>query len=430
MDCRILREITIKSDGHICCDDSNGYDINLGLISEKNGWNIRKVLDGPIYRHVRDAFDRGEAPWGDTCKGCDLFHNVGQPVDTLSSKISLRIEPTLACDLRCAFCKRQREANSRSGDWDLSLDKLRSFLKSCKSNRIDIEMVSYLGWGEPLNHQKFPEMVHLVRELNPTALQEVTTIANAEFAVAIGDAPIDRIIISCDGVAQPSYEKYRVNGNIERVFEFMRQSARRKSDHTKIIWKYILFQHNDSDEDVSWAQRFAEECALDEIHFILTNTKNGSRRFTLENIQDFPMISKIARVLPAAALQRVEASFVERVFNRSLNSAHTVGYVDTLVRTNGGMLACDGWVMHPSGGHVYCILARLNDGKYAEVTRQTRIDVRDNVPGAISGDCGFSILIPYPESACGVTLSILVFADQQREPAEFQFSVGGAPKTG
>jgi hypothetical protein len=88
MDCRILRQVTLKADGHLGCDDSAGYNINLGHVLPRRGWRLRDVLNGPIYSHVRSSFKAGKIPWPGMCESCDLFSNGGSPVDNLEERLS------------------------------------------------------------------------------------------------------------------------------------------------------------------------------------------------------------------------------------------------------------------------------------------------------------------------------------------------------
>lgn len=396
MDCRILRELTVKSDGHICCDDSNGYDINLGFISEKRGWSLRKVIEGPIYNHVRTSFKNGVAPWGETCKGCDLYHSGGNPVDTLNKKISLRIEPTLACDLACAFCKRRREVSVRTGDWHLSLEKFKALINNCTSLNIEIDLISYLGWGEPLNHPNFKELVSIARTLAPKTIQEVTTVANSNFEESVGNSEIDYIIISCDGITQEKYQKYRINGKLSMVFDFIKDSRLCKNINTKIIWKYILFEHNDDTADINFVQNFADENEINEVHFILTNTKNRSKKFTIENIADFPLTSNRARIVPAAALQRIVKSHTETMSNLELRSGKLTGYIDVLHITNSDMIICQGWAMSSSGQPIHSLKASVDGKSYLNAVSigEARPDVREHVSGAQGLNFGFTVQIP------------------------------------
>jgi organic radical activating enzyme len=424
-----LREITIKSDGQLCCGEGLGYGINLGAIPEKNGWSIRNILNSPIYRHIRDSFQQGTPPWKDNCIKCELFHSsASNPVDTLDSEISLRIEPTLDCNLSCAFCNRKKEVKTRGGDWHLSLYKLKNLLHSCKHNSINIIEVSYIGWGEPLNHPNFRALVELVADNFPEAYQEVTTVAQADFVTKIGNAPLDKIIISCDGVSQQAYEKYRVRGDLEKVFRFMMDAAYHKNAKTQITWKYILFEHNDSIEEIEAAQKLADEFSINDLLFIVTNTNNCSKKYTLENLADFPIKSAKTRVLPCAALQRVDMSYVSKSEDLNLSSDLTEGYLDKIYKINSGHLVCEGWAIGKMGLALISLKGKIDDGSYVACTSlsEKRKDVKAELLGSINSNVGFVLYLPYPKYRLGhmnkITLQLMVI--EHSAPVEFEFVIG------
>lgn len=398
MDCRILREISLKSDGHIHCDDSNGYTIHLGQVGESSNWNVRQVLEGPIYQHIRTSFFNGMPPWGDTCRGCDLFNIGGTPEDTLSKSIKIRIEPTLDCDLACAYCKRKREARIREGDWHLSLKRFNQLLNSCQKNNIDVNYLSYLGWGEPLNHPEFGQLVLSGKQYYPEMYQEVTTVAQQDFRSTLANIPIDLITISCDGVTQEPYERYRRHGVIDNVFEFMADSKKYKSENTKVIWKYIVFDHNDTDEELLKAQELADFYDIDELHFVLTNTDNGSKRFFTHNLHEFPLSSKKARLINAAALQKIKHDLSDNINRRSLNRGSLKGWIDKLVITNGNLLVCEGWLFDKKA-ELSDLEIRINSQRSykAMSIKEERIDVSEHFCNKISKDCGFVVQLPISE---------------------------------
>jgi hypothetical protein len=116
MDCRVLRHLMLKSDGNLACDDSAGYQINITQVSTLPIWDFKSVLTSPIYAHIRRSFAQGQVPWPGVCENCDLFSPAAAPTDSLDTRISLQIEPTLACALKCPSCNRTRETRLRDPD--------------------------------------------------------------------------------------------------------------------------------------------------------------------------------------------------------------------------------------------------------------------------------------------------------------------------
>jgi len=62
-----------------------------------------------------------------------------------------------------------------------------------------------------------------------------------------------------------------------------RDAAARK---LRICWRYILFSHNDSIEEIEHAQRLADGLGLDEMMFVLTHTWNRSTKYTTQEQLD------------------------------------------------------------------------------------------------------------------------------------------------
>jgi organic radical activating enzyme len=398
MDCRVLRQIMLKADGHLCCDDSNGYFVNLGEVSTAKAWNIRHVLDGGIYAHVRRSFAAGTVPWPGICETCDLFSAGGTPRDTLGSRLRLMIEPTLACHLQCPGCKRGQEAARRAGQWTLGPAVLDALLASLQANRIDLEEVHYLGWGEPLLHPQFATLTRQVRERFPNAVQEVTTSGNADSTACLDGAAVDRVVFSADGARQDSYERYRKKGSLETAVSLMR-AARQSCPDAFLEWKYIVFEFNDTDEQLLAAQHLADEIGLDSILFILTNSKWQSTRFTPENIRDFPRISARCSVSPAAALLKTTAvAKISPGRNGLGDKAHATFYLDSARLTESGLLMMEGWAATSLGTRVQAI--RCFDGEVLlgqTTTVHRRVDVIQIRPSMSFATSGYLFRIPVDE---------------------------------
>jgi hypothetical protein len=386
----------LKSDGNLVCDDSNGYFINLGQVSTARAWDISQVLTGGVYAHVRRSFQEGRTPWPSICETCDLFSKTGIPRDTLDARLNLMVEPTLSCRLACPTCKRVQEANRRAGSWDLDPELFATLLRSCEKQRIAVEEINYLGWGEPLLHGSFDRLTRIAREHAASAIQEVTTTGNLAFHDGLRAAQLDRIVISCDGVRQENYEKFRRRGHLETVFQFMRDARSHITATPHIEWKYIVFDHNDSDEEIAKVQLLAEDFGVDSILFILTNSKQRSRRFSVENIGDFPIRSKIASVLPAAALMKTSWTGTVVAEASSLGEGRFASlYLDRCFITESNVAVLEGWSLSSDLTYVESIdLIVGNQVRSSVRTLHRRADVRAAREGAQGPDCGFMIRFP------------------------------------
>jgi hypothetical protein len=410
----------LKSDGHICCDDSVGYGINLGHVSLAPGWRLRDVFNGPIYRHVRSSFKSGRVPWPGVCEGCDLFSDGAQPVDTLGRRIELFVEPTLACNISCACCLRKQIISKGRNTHSLDPAILSRFISSCRSENIAVDQVHYIGWGEPLLHGDFRALFDIVKEGAPSASQIVTTAGNVDFGSTVGDAALDRLVVSCDGSRQEAYERYRRGGDFETVVRFMRDFRRTGNRDIFLEWKYILFEFNDSDEDILLAQDIAEDIGVDSLLFIITNSKWHSTRFTVNSTQAIPLRSPIASVSPAAAMCAVAVECKE--FRPNALQRKGFGFIDKCEVSVGKFLTVEGWAFD-IGGRYADQLELIIDGETRAKTRTNlrRIDVTEVYRLSEGVRCGFYFRIPVDSKA--LPDSVVVKITGATEPC---FLGGGA----
>jgi MoaA/NifB/PqqE/SkfB family radical SAM enzyme len=96
-------------------------------------------------------------------------------------------------------------------------------------------------------------------------------IRNLEQARAVVDSGLDEIIVSLDGVDQETYERYRVGGKIERVFEGTRLLVQAREEagvhHPLINLQFIVMKHNE--KDLAEAERIAGELLTPKDKFLL-----------------------------------------------------------------------------------------------------------------------------------------------------------------
>jgi len=409
MDCRILRMLTLKANGHLVCDDSSGYGLLLGEVSANPGWNIRQVIDGPVYAHVRRSFAEGRPPWPGVCEGCHTFSPGGVALDSLGSRIRLMVEPTLACDLACPACLRKKEGRTRAGSWDLDPAIFEALLKSCAKSGIDIEEVHYLGWGEPLLYPGLAELTHLVRKWHPDCVQEATTSGSIVFQDFLEDVDLDKLTVSCDGVRQESYVRYRRQGQIEKVWTLF-ASLERFKKRPFVEWKYILFEHNDSNEDVALAQSLTETYGLDSLLFIITHSKWASQRYTVDTLRSFPLTTELATISPAAGISTIKRS--ARILSEISEMGHRDElsfFIDQIHVTVSEVLEIRGWSAVAGGGRIDDIVCYRGPQQLAR-TRPTepRRDVAKAMPNMSDPMCGFTFRIPCETASHYNTLQFVV----------------------
>lgn len=137
----------------------------------------------------------------------------------------LYIEITTACNLDCQICVR-RAWKEPIGD--MRLAAFRELMGQVRQFPAP-PTVHLGGYGEPMSHPDFLEMVRLAKETG--AHVELTTngtLLEADTAAALVELDLDRLAVSIDGVTPESYADIRSNGHFEQVIENLRYLRRLK----------------------------------------------------------------------------------------------------------------------------------------------------------------------------------------------------------
>lgn len=338
MRCRPAFEmICVHANGDVVCSIMDGRgDFVLGNVYKET---LAEIFAGERCRQMRelvlstsDTFCR---TIGKNCCLKTVPAAVGEEAEAVTLKY-LAIEPTTACNLRCLVCPTRdfssalswRDAYRDGGlpffAWDIprrlkqhAVDFLRSAFPNLPEARslgltgslllrgripagrsatmpidllrrvideagADIQRVDMFSYGEPFLYK------HLVEALRHIRLR----LPRAPIAMSTNGAPVledveDRIIqeeladciaFSIDGSDRKSYDGYRIGGDFEKVFANMirfHRKARGSSVH--IVWQYIVFRWNDSDEQLQQAIRLAKEEGLT-LWFNITQTWGRSKR--------------------------------------------------------------------------------------------------------------------------------------------------------
>jgi MoaA/NifB/PqqE/SkfB family radical SAM enzyme len=161
--------------------------------------------------------------------------------------ISISIEPTTACNLRCPQCISGLRSFTRpTGMMDKELYK--HILLQLK-NRL-IHLTLYFQ-GEPFLNPAFYDMVEIADKNHLYTLTSTNGhYLSKENAEKIVNSGLDRIIISVDSFNQATYSKYRIGGNIETVKEGIRNLIHirhlKKANKPYIILQFLIYRENES----------------------------------------------------------------------------------------------------------------------------------------------------------------------------------------
>ena len=178
--------------------------------------------------------------------------------------MTVSVEPTTACNLKCPECPSGLRAFSRETG-NLKTDFFRKLIDQV-SNRL-IYLIFYFQ-GEPYINPKFLEMV---RYANDKGLYTITStnghFLDDENCQETINSGLDRLIISVDGTTQETYESYRIGGSLDQVLEgasnMVKWKRKMKSSTPHIIFQYLVVKPNE--HQIPEIYKLAEKIGIDEV---------------------------------------------------------------------------------------------------------------------------------------------------------------------
>jgi len=178
--------------------------------------------------------------------------------------MAISVEPTTACNLRCPECPSGLRSFSRPTG-NLSLEHFKPMIDSLYNTLCYLNLYFQ---GEPYLNKHFFEMISYAHQKGVFT----ATSTNAHFlddwhARETVLAGLDKLIISLDGTDQQTYEKYRIGGNLEKVFEGVQAVKRWKKKLNKrnplISLQFIVFKTNQ--HQVGEIQKIARKLEVDHL---------------------------------------------------------------------------------------------------------------------------------------------------------------------
>ena len=178
--------------------------------------------------------------------------------------VSLSIEPTTACNLRCPECPSGLRQFSR----ETGTLKIDFFRKTIDEVYKDLSFLIFYFQGEPYLNPNFLEMVAYANEKNIFTITSTNAhFLSPEVARKTVLSGLDRLIISIDGTTQETYEQYRIGGNLEKVIEgtknIIKWKKELKSSTPHIIFQFLVVKPNE--HQIPEVMQLANELGVDEL---------------------------------------------------------------------------------------------------------------------------------------------------------------------
>lgn len=203
--------------------------------------------------------------------------------------MSISIEPTTACNLRCPECPSglrsftRAEGNLKVDFFKMTIDQISPTLHS----------LMFYFQGEPYIHPQFLDMVSYAESKGIYTITSTNGhFLNEQNIKKTLESNLSRIIISIDGTTQDTYEQYRVGGNLGKVIEgtknLVLERTKRKQKHPHIIFQFLVVRPNE--HQIPELYTLAKEIGVDEVRL------KTAQVYDYENGNELiPTISKYSR---------------------------------------------------------------------------------------------------------------------------------------
>jgi len=178
--------------------------------------------------------------------------------------VSLAIEPTTSCNLRCPECPSGLRSFTRPIG-KINLELFKSIIDELSPTTT---YLTFYFQGEPFLHPDFLKMVKYANEQK----MYTATSTNAHFldqnqARKTVKSGLSKLIISIDGVTQETYESYRKAGNLNKVLEatknILEARTELESKTPAVIWQFLVVGPNE--HEIPELKKLAKEYKVDKL---------------------------------------------------------------------------------------------------------------------------------------------------------------------
>ena len=180
--------------------------------------------------------------------------------------VSVALEPTTSCNLRCPECPSGLRSFTRpTGQLDPALfrtviDELHPWL---------CNLTLYFQ-GEPFLHPELMSMIRSAADRNVfTRTSTNGHYLTEQNAAGIVGAGLDHLVISIDGVTQETYSAYRKGGRLDRVLEGARNlvQARKAARSLTPFMEFQFLVVRPNEHEIPAMRKLAGDCGVDRVTF-------------------------------------------------------------------------------------------------------------------------------------------------------------------
>ncbi len=315
----VSKEMVILSDGRItsCCMDPTGKNTFANIYTDDFDDTLKKLTlfkkklaDNPENTpeclkcfNSRRRIVKGKPFYDYFLKENPSEQEINNYLYKDIAPKGLIIELTTACNLTCIGCetgvrniKRSQRQKVEKGRF-IDIEKLKTWITPYLNK---LEMIKLFNYGETFLHPRSVEFCSFVTGLNPDILLIIATnllpLNSDEKIRELVLSQPDMLVVSVHGANRESIAKYMgPHADFDLALQLMNRIIAERDRLglclPVIIWKYILFSWNDSDEEMNKAKALAKENHIDYLGFEVTGGEIASQRFNVRS-EDFENLKK------------------------------------------------------------------------------------------------------------------------------------------
>lgn len=178
--------------------------------------------------------------------------------------ISISIEPTTSCNLRCPECP----SGLRSFTRPTGMLQHELFHNVIDQLAPSLSYLTFYFQGEPYLHPQFLDMVKYASARGIyTATSTNAHYLKDDIARQTVESGLDRLIISIDGTTQQTYQSYRVGGTLDKVIEgtqrilAWKKKLRSRTPH--VVFQFLVVKPNE--HQIPEVYALAEKLGVDQV---------------------------------------------------------------------------------------------------------------------------------------------------------------------
>lgn len=222
------------------------------------------------------------------------------------------IEACSLCQLNCPDCHmRKNDPNIIVGNGYLKFKDFKKFV----DKHPYIESIELSFCGEIFLNPELLEIIKYAykKKVKLTAFNGVNfNTVSEEILEALAKYEFTGITFSIDGTTQETYQKYRKNGDINKVFENIKKlnnyKEKYKSKYPILQWQYIVFEHNE--HELSNVKKIQNELKIDNVYFkapwgkpdFSIEVRQKIKKLNLDKPKDIEIVKAVTENSPSICL--------------------------------------------------------------------------------------------------------------------------------